>query len=727
MKEIGLLLEGLRCAGCAHGVERALRRAPGVVAADVNYTTHRALVRFDAAVTDAAALVARVEALGYAATAHDAGVLEGPGDRGARDALARLLVAAFLAGNVMLVAGALYIGSYQDMGEATRRALRWLAIALAVPAVGWCALPFWRGAFAGLRQRQITMDVPVALGIAVSFGVSIAGTLADADHLYMDSAAMIVFLILLGRTLERRARARAASAVERLAAAAPATALRRTPGGLEEVAAGTLVAGDRVVVAPGQTLPSDGRIVRGATELDESLITGEAAPVVRETGSRVAGGTRNALAEIEIEISAPVSAGTLARLAALLERAQAERPRVQLLADRVAGLFAPAVVGLAGATALAWTLAGADGLQVALTAAAVLIVACPCALGLATPAAVTAALGRAAALGLLVRSGDALERCAAIDTVILDKTGTLSEGRFRVEAVECATDTGADRVLAVAAGAEGASTHPVAEAIRRACIQRGVPPAVCDPPHAVPGRGVETRGPGLPLRVGSRDFLVERGVRVDPSLDAAGGKLAADGHSLAWVARGPLCLGVIGLCDPLRADARETVARLRELGIAVELVSGDHAQAVSLAARRAGIAEAAAGFSPEQKVARIRARRAAGARILAVGDGINDAAALAAADVGAAMARGSDATLHAADLVIRSPRLSALGDAVALSRATFARIRENLAFALLYNAIAVPLAAIGALQPLHAAVAMGLSSLVVTGNAVRLLRFRPRR
>jgi Cu2+-exporting ATPase len=639
--------------------------------------------------------------------------------------LARLLVAAFLAGNVMLIAAALYIGSYQDLDVPTRRALRWLAIALSVPAASWCALPFWRGALAGLARREITMDVPVVLGIAISLGASIAATLAEAEHVFMDSAAMIVFLILLGRSLERGARAKAASAVERLAALAPQRALRRHGAQLEEVPLEALAVGDLVVVAPGERIPADGVVVRGASELDESMWTGESRPVARAVGDAVAAGARNVLAELELRVVARAQEGALARLSALLTRAQAERPRIQRHADRVASVFAPAVLVAAAVTALGWTLAGATPLDTALVAASVLIVACPCALGLATPAAVAAAIGRAAQLGVLVVRGEALERCAQVDRVLLDKTGTLTEGRLAVEEIAVAPGVTPEAVLDLAAAAEGASTHPLAEAICAAALARGIAVRDVARRETLAGRGVEAGDGAAPLRVGTAHWLAECGVALPPELLEAAEKLSERGLTLCYVAEGGRALGALALSDPLREDAREAVVALRALGLEVELASGDAAPAVRLAASRAGIETARAGVTPDQKVEWIRAWRAAGHRVLAVGDGINDAAALGAADVGVAMARSSDVTLAAADFVVRSPKLLALANAVALSRVALRRIRQNLGFALAYNAVAVPLAAAGWLDPLPAAVAMSLSSLVVTGNAVRLLRWRP--
>jgi len=383
------------------------------------------------------------------------------------------------------------------------------------------------------------------------------------------------------------------------------------------------------------------------------------------------------------------------------------------------------VLCAAAVTALGWTLAGARPLDTALVAASVLIVACPCALGLATPAAIAAAIGRAAGLGILVVRGDALERCAGVDCVLLDKTGTLSEGRLAVEAVAVAPGADEREVLEAAAAAEGASTHPVADAIRRAAQERGL--AARDPARrqTLAGRGVEAGDPAAALRVGTRRWLAECGVALPAELEETAAKLAERGLTVVYVSEGARARGAIALSDPPRPDAREAVSALRGLGLAAFLASGDAGPAVALAAARAGIDGARAHVSPEQKVEWIREWRAAGHRVLAVGDGINDAAALGAADVGAAMARGADVTLAAADFVVRSPRLSALANAVALSRVTLRRIRQNLGFALAYNAVAVPLAAAGWLHPLPAAVAMSLSSLVVTGNAVRLLRWRP--
>jgi P-type Cu2+ transporter len=488
--EIGLFLEGLRCAGCVRRVEQTLETADGVNEARVNFTTQRALVRYDSDVTDPERLVAAVAALGYEATPYDPAALDRPAERNAREALVRLLVAAFLAANVMLVAVALYIGSYSDLDETTRRGLRWLAIGLSVPAVTWCAAPFWRGAFAGLRRGRVTMDVPVVLGTVTAFGVSVAGTVAETRHLYIDSAAMIVFLILLGRTLEQRARARAAGAVERLAALRPARAWRRRGEQLEALDPRELRPGDLAVVPAGEAVPADGRVARGESEVDEALLSGEALPVVRRPGDAVTGGTRNLLAELEVEVTAALAEGTLARLGALLERAAAEKPDLQRLADRIAGWFAPAVVLLALATALLWGWRGAGGLEVGLRASAVLIVACPCALGLATPAAITAALGRAAALGILVKRGDALERCAAVDLALLDKTGTLTEARFSVRDVIPAAGVSAAALLEAAAGAEGASSHPLAEAIRAEAAARGVAAVPLEPRRARGGLGV---------------------------------------------------------------------------------------------------------------------------------------------------------------------------------------------------------------------------------------------
>jgi Cu2+-exporting ATPase len=727
MSETGLFVDGLRCASCVARVEQSLRDTAGVREASVSHTTHRALVRFDPEQVDVRALVARVQELGYQATPFDPDALERPSARSARRALVRLLVAAFLAGNVMMLSAALYIGSYQGMEPGIQQALRGLALTLSLPAATWCAAPFWRGALGGLRRGRITIDLPIALGIATALGASALGTWQGVEHVFIDSAAMIVFLVLLGRTLERSARARASGAVERLVALAPERAQRRTAGGIEEVLARTLRPGDRVVVSPGQAFPADGVVVAGATEVDEALLTGESRPVARRVGEPVTGGSRNVLAEVEVRVVAALSEGTLARLAGLLERAQAHRPALQRLADRVASVFAPAVLAIAALTALGWRLAGASWLEVAMTASATLIVACPCALGLATPAAMAAAIGRAATLGVLFKSSEAIERCAAARAALLDKTGTLTQARLQVVEVVAAPGHDADEVVALAAAVEGRAIHPLAAAIQDEAVRRGAVPAR-EPSdrRAVPGRGIVARDGAASLAVGSRALMQELGVAVPTELESASVSRAQSGASLVLVAAGECAVGLIALVDPLRADAREGVSALRRLGLRVALLTGDHVEAARLAAEGAGIDEVWAGVGPGEKVEIVGKRRAAGEAVLVAGDGINDAAALAAADVGVAMGRGADVAIHAADVVVLAPRVAAIADAVALARATLRRVRENLALAVAYNAAAIPLAASGLLEPLPAALAMSLSSLAVTGNAVRLLRWRRR-
>ncbi|HEU4428856.1 MAG TPA: heavy metal translocating P-type ATPase, partial [Myxococcota bacterium] len=477
----------------------------------------------------------------------------------------------------------------------------------------------------------------------------------------------------------------------------------------------------------GELCPVDATLLGPVAELDESALSGEATPVARQPGALVAAGARNLLGEIRVRVAAPASRGTLARLAALLERAQAERPRIQRSADRFAAAFAPAVLAIAGLTALALALRGEPALDVAFRATAVLIVACPCVFGLATPLAIAAALGRAARLGVLVKSGEALERLGGVTRVLLDKTGTLTEGRFEIAALECAEGVSEREWLEAAAQAEGSAVHPIADAIRLAASRAGIAsPAAEARRETAPGLGALAFGARSEDRVaaGAEALLRELGVALPPALVVRAAEHARRGASLVWVARGPRVLGFAALADALRADASAFVKRLAGAGIAVELVSGDHALAVEAAASRSGIARAQPGASPEAKVARVRAARAAGDAVLAVGDGLNDAAFLGAADCGIAMARGSEITLAAADAVVRSPRLGAIADLLALSRATLRRIRENFAFAMLYNLVAVPLAVAGVLHPLGAAIAMGLSSLTVTANSLRLLRFR---
>ncbi len=728
--EVGLFLDGLHCTGCVHRVEKALRSSPGVEEASVNYTSHRALVKIDPRSTSADSLVEVVRNEGFEATPFDPEVLSGRKDAGSRAALIRLLVAAFLAMNVMWISVALYTGAYEGMDPAVRRVLRILALALTLPAITWCAAPFWKGAATGFRQGRLTVDVPILAGLLTAFAAGIAGTWAEAQDLYMDSAATIVFLVLLGRTLERGARGRARAAVDRLTALIPAKALRVTPDGVEEVRVDQLGVGDRVRVPVGERVPADGRLVSGAAELDESPFTGEARPAIRHRGDPIIGGSGCLAVEMEVELEAAPGEGTLGRLAALLERAQAGRPQMQALADRVASVFAPVVLTLGAGTAAFWMWQGAPFLEVAMATAAVLIVACPCALGLATPAAMTAAVGRAASRGILVKSAAAFEQCAAVDALALDKTGTWSEGRPQVGEVVALEGVSERELLGWAARAEGSSTHPIAAALRahwalRFGDEQEPDPFLPEQIRVLAGKGIEARTDDEVVRVGSPGWLRENGAALPHELEAHAERMARSGQSLVAVSKDDRPLGLIALRDTPREDVVATAHRLRKLGVRTWLVTGDHDAAAALAVGDAPLEGVLANQTPEDKVNLVESLRSKGGRVLMAGDGINDAAALGAADVGLAMHRGSELTLEAADLVVRSNHLGAVADAIELSRATLSRIRENLTFAVLYNVAAVPLAMAGILDPLWAAVAMGASSVIVTVNSLRLLRWRP--
>jgi heavy metal translocating P-type ATPase len=723
--QTGLFLEGLRCAGCARRVEGALRELPGVERASVSLAAERALVAHDPGRVDAAALVRCLTALGYAATPYDPDAVERPGREARRHGLVRLLVAGFVAANTMSLSLALYFGSYAGIDPGLRAALRGLVLALSLPSVTWCALPFWRGAWADLRGGRLGMDIPVVLAVSIAFAATCLGTWSGAPHVFADSAPTMVFLILLGRTLERGARGRAASDVERLLCALPPHAVRRRGAATEHVAPRELVAGDVVVVPAGSAFPADGRVLRGATEVDESLLSGESRPQLRAAGDPVSGGTRNLLHEVEVQVSAAVGHGVLARMGLLLERAAFSKPAIQRAADRVAAVFAPAVLAAAAVTGLAWRSTGASWTDATLAAAAVMAAACPCALSLATPVALAAALGRAARMGILFKSGEALERCAAAEVALLDKTGTLTQGRLEVRAVLLAPGVSEEEALQAAAAAEGSSPHPIAEALRRELERRGLRAPELEPRSTLAGHGVVAGEGTLRIAVGTRALLGAQGVLLPEELAKAAEEAGEGGDMLAFVARGSAALGVLVLRDALRPDAAEAVRRLLRLGVRCALVSGDRRESVSRAAVAAGIRDVTSEATPAAKLARVECERRGGARVLVAGDGHNDAAALAAADVGVAFARGADVPLHAADVVVRAPRLGAVPDAVALAREAMRRVRQGFALALLYNVVAVPLAALGILQPLGAALAMGCSSLLVTANALRIARWKP--
>jgi Cu2+-exporting ATPase len=717
-QEISLLLENLRCAACVWLVERTLARTPGVLAASVDFAARRAEVRWRPAETSLSVLLAALARIGLLGHPFDPERARDLQDRERRDRLLRFLVAGALGMQVMTLAVALYAGAATGMELEYRDFFRWTSLVLTVPVLLYSGGTFLAGALDDLRHRRIGMDVPVALGLLIAFGGSAWATVAGRGEVYFDSVVMFVFLLHGARLLEAGARRRATAELELLERPVPALARRVAADGVElEVATAVLVPGDRIRVRPGEPFPADGVVRSGASVADEALLTGESFPVAKGPGDRVVGGSVNLDSPVEVEVSAVGAGSVLASLERLVERARGAKPAVARLADRVASVFSLAVLLFAGAVAVVWW--RLDPQRLLPTVVAVLVVACPCALSLATPLALAASSGALARRGLLVTREAALETLARADTVIFDKTGTLTEGNPRLCAARPVAAATRDELLRVAAALERDSEHPIARAVR---AESNGPAAVAEEVRSHPGLGVTGKVDGAPSAVGAPGFLAATaGVPPPPELEAA----IAGGRTPVAVARGGELLGWLLFEDPLRPGAREMVAELAQLGIAVEILSGDHPAAVARVAAELGVASARGGATPERKVERIRERVAEGRVVAMVGDGVNDAPALTAATVSIAVGSGAFLAARSADAVLASSRPADLVAAFAQARRTLRTIRGNFRRALVYNALILPLAAAGLVPPWAAALGMTGSSALVLFHATRLGR-RPR-
>ncbi len=713
--QIDLTIGGMTCASCANRVERKLNKLDGVVAT-VNYATEKAHVTYSTAL-DPAALVAEVEAAGYtAALPQPDPEPEADPTRPLRN---RFLVVTALAVPVVVL----------SMVPALRFPYwEWVALALAAPAVVWGAWPLHRAAAKNLRHGTATMDTLISLGTLAALGWSVGALLRGEGMSYLEVGAAVTAFVLLGRWLEARSKRRAGAALTALLdlGAKEASVLR--DGGEVRVPAAALQVGDRFVVRPGETIATDGVVDDGTSALDTAMLTGESVPVEVGRGAAVVGGCTNVGGRLVVRATRVGADTQLARMARLVEDAQSGKAAIQRLADRVSGVFVPVVIALAVATLAFWLGAGA-GANVAFTAAvAVLIIACPCALGLATPTALLVGTGRGAQLGVLIKGPEVLESTRRIDTVVLDKTGTLTTGKMALHHVE-----GGDEALRMAASVEQGSEHPVGRAIVAAARERfGELPDVAEFDNA-PGLGVrgvvaEIAGDVIvahAVLVGAPALLAEHGIALPDELGAAVHAARGEGLTAVVVAWDGVARGVLAVGDTVAPDSADVVARLRGLGLRPILLTGDHRTAGLAVAAQVGIAEddVIAEVLPEDKVAAVRALQADGRVVAMVGDGVNDAAALAVADLGIAMGTGTDAAIEASDITLVRGGLPTAVDAVRLARRTLAVIKGNLFWAFAYNVAALPLAASGLLSPMIAGAAMAFSSVFVVTNSLRLRRF----
>lgn len=692
--------DGLHCAACVRRLETALAGQPGVSAVRVDLVGRRVSLHLSERGLDAAAVQARLRKFGFVVRVPGGGTPDG-----ARTAWLRAVVAAALALACMAWA----------MGAPHHPASVWMQAGLALAALAWPAGGILRRAARAALRGQGDMDVLVALGAVAACVHGLVGLVAGWPHLHFESAAAIVAFTLVGRALEAGGRARAGAAVRELLARQPPRAVRVGADGSEEtVAAEALRVGDRIRIRPGEAVPADGRVLEGGGEVDEALLTGEPLPVVKRTGDALAAGTVNLLGSMLAEVTAVGGATRLAAIAEAMRAASAAKPPIARLADRVAAVFVPAAILLALATwAGWWWLGGPEGWRDGLTAAmSVLVISCPCALGLATPAAIAVGVGRAARAGVLVRDGAVIEGLAQVRAAVIDKTGTITTGAPQLAAVECAPGCDRATLLRLAAAAEAFSEHPVARAIVGAAQGLTLPAA--QDFAATPGGGVRAVVEGGEVLVGTRAFLAARGIAAPPADPPGPGLIAHVAAAGRWI-------GALRLGDGPRPQAQGELARLRALGVRLHLASGDRRDEARRVAELVGIGDAHGDLPPEAKAALVERLERAGDRVLAVGDGINDAPMLARATAGAAVGGGADIAKLAGNLVLhgRTP-LAALADAVALARATMRTVRANLLFAALYNLVAIPFAASGTLEPMWAAAAMAASSLCVVGNSLRL-------
>lgn len=709
---VDLVVEGLHCAACVWLIETVLSRQPGVVSARVNMTTRRLSLAWRPGETDADRLVAVVARLGYRLVPFDVSRIDSARRRRERELVRALAVAGFAAGNVMLLSVSVWAGAGQGMGPATRDLLHWISALIAMPAIAYAGRPFFRSALSVLRMGRTNMDVPISIGVLLATAMSLHQTAVGAEHAYFDSAIGLLFFLMVGRYLDLIARGRARSAAEHLLALGSAAVTVLAPGGGTRVLAPSRVErGMTVLVAAGERIGVDGRIVSGASEIDTGLIDGESLPKPAGPGTQVFAGTLNLAAPITVTVTAVGERTLLAGIARLIEAAEQQRGRYVALADRVARLYAPVVHSLALLTFLGWWLGGGAPWQEAvLTAIAVLIITCPCALALAVPVVQVIASGRLLKRGILVKSGTALERLAGADTVVVDKTGTLTRGAPRLVQPAAGMDL---RALAEAAAMAAASHHPLARALAGAAEAEGIVVAPAVDVREVPGAGLERTTSGGLLRLGSRGFAA-------PGED--GRDASAPAGPELWFTRPGRMPVRFAFADELRRDAAAVIAALRRGGFAVELLSGDRPAVVAAVAAEVGIRDWRAGCSPEAKVRRLKQLSAQGAHVLMVGDGLNDAPALAAAHVSLSPATAVDVSQTAADLVFQGETLAPVLEALGTARRARRLVRENLALAFLYNVTTIPLAIAGLVTPLIAAIAMSTSSIVVILNALRLNR-----
>jgi Cu+-exporting ATPase len=717
--EIAIGIEGMTCASCVGRVEKALRKVDGVLEASVNLATERARVTVAEGV-NLSTLARAIDDEGYRATIQqDVAAFAPPipsGNDGLKVAVAALLSLPLVVPMLTGLSG----GHWMLPG--------WIQLALATPIQFWLGARFYRAGWKAVRAGAGNMDLLVALGTSAAYGLSLYQMLVNGAlmHLYFEASAVVITLVLLGKWLEARAKRQTASAIRALQVLRPDSARVRRDSVERDIAIEQVRLGDLVVIRPGERVPVDGTIIEGASQIDESLITGESLPVSRHPGDKVTGGAINAEGLLLVRTDAIGTETTLARIIRLVESAQAAKAPIQRLVDKVSAVFVPVVLVLALITFAGWWFATGNVENAIINAVAVLVIACPCALGLATPTAIMAGTGAGAKYGILIKDAEALEIAHSVTTVVFDKTGTLTEGR---PAVAQFLPVGIDRnrLLQLAASIQNGSEHPLARAVMKLAAAESIMALPAADMKALPGRGLSAVVDGIDLRLGSTRLMQELGISPE-ALSSQAGQLERNGHTISWLASTGSenkLLGMIAFADQIKPTARFAIERLKTLGIRTVLLSGDNHGSARAVGGALGIDQVVAEVLPADKAAKVLEFKRGGHIVAMVGDGINDAPALAAADVGIAMATGADAAMHAAGVTLMRGDPALVADAIDISRRSYNKIRQNLFWAFIYNLIGIPLAAFGLLSPMVAGAAMAFSSVSVISNALLLKRWKP--